>query len=196
MEEQQRQGSSLLLQRPLRQHQQQPLALSQHQQRWRTHPPPPNVRLAPASDPMSAALDSFLSHTDMDVGGFLQPGSSGASAPSNPRPSSTSSTSSSALVLFQCDAPGVQEQLSPNPLLVPVSQLDLDSLMVGAKVYRCPVCDREVRERADFLRHYMTHTGEKPFCCDFCPYKAGRRFTLMRHVKTLHPEKFFPSNFL
>lgn len=74
--------------------------------------------------------------------------------------------------------------------ILPVSQLNLDELGTGGRCFRCPVCAREVKERTDFIRHYMTHTGEKPFWCQLCSYKASRKYTLMRHLKTVHTELF------
>lgn len=90
------------------------------------------------------------------------------------------------------DEMGQHEQ----PFLTPVSQLDLSQLLTETRLYRCPVCDRESRSKVEFVRHYMTHSGEKPFCCAHCAYKATRKYTLLRHIKTLHPEKYYSSDLL
>lgn len=79
--------------------------------------------------------------------------------------------------------------------LLPVALLDLNQLMTENRCYRCPGCGREIREKVDFIRHYMIHTGERPYCCNYCSYKATRKFTLIRHVKSIHPEVCGPPTF-
>jgi len=70
--------------------------------------------------------------------------------------------------------------------IVPVNELNISNLLTLGKTFKCPVCGKEMRSKVEFVRHYMTHTGERPFCCTFCSYKSTRKFTLLRHVRTVH----------
>ena len=98
------------------------------------------------------------------------------------------------LLVSQIPFDDVDENQLHQQYIVPVSELDMNMLLKENRCYQCPVCHRDVREKADFVRHYMIHTGEKPFCCKFCPYKATRKFTLFRHIRTVHPEQYFPKS--
>lgn len=83
---------------------------------------------------------------------------------------------------------GDQDKSQPVLLgaVVPVNELDIASLLTPERTHRCPVCAKEVRSKVEFVRHYMTHTGERPFCCSHCSYKSTRKFTLIRHIKAVH----------
>ncbi|KAF2363558.1 Zinc finger C2H2-type, partial [Trinorchestia longiramus] len=53
--------------------------------------------------------------------------------------------------------------------------------------YTCPVCAKEIFNKADFRRHYMVHTGERPYPCSHCPYRARQLYNLRSHVSNKHP---------
>lgn len=53
--------------------------------------------------------------------------------------------------------------------------------------YTCPVCGKEFYNKADFRRHYMVHTGEKPFACPHCPHRAKQLAKIRYHINSNHP---------
>jgi len=51
----------------------------------------------------------------------------------------------------------------------------------------CPYCGRLFHHKHDFLKHFRTHTGEKPFACAHCPYRSTEGSTMRRHNRFKHP---------
>ncbi|KAK4324198.1 hypothetical protein Pmani_005200 [Petrolisthes manimaculis] len=52
----------------------------------------------------------------------------------------------------------------------------------------CTVCQKPFNHKGNFLKHYRTHTGEKPFQCPKCPYKATQKAHLTSHMLGKHGE--------
>ncbi|XP_071515049.1 uncharacterized protein [Panulirus ornatus] len=52
----------------------------------------------------------------------------------------------------------------------------------------CAVCQKAFNHRGNFMKHYRTHTGEKPFQCTKCPYKATQKAHLTTHMLGRHGE--------
>ncbi|KAK3869711.1 hypothetical protein Pcinc_025004 [Petrolisthes cinctipes] len=52
----------------------------------------------------------------------------------------------------------------------------------------CTVCQKPFNHKGNFLKHYRTHTGEKPFQCPKCPYKATQKAHLTSHMLGRHGE--------
>ncbi|KAG7165921.1 RE1-silencing transcription factor-like 3 [Homarus americanus] len=52
----------------------------------------------------------------------------------------------------------------------------------------CAVCHKSFNHRGNFMKHYRTHTGEKPFQCTKCPYKATQKAHLTTHMLGRHGE--------
>ncbi|GBN29421.1 Zinc finger protein 34 [Araneus ventricosus] len=55
----------------------------------------------------------------------------------------------------------------------------------------CPRCGKGVGKKHHLVRHYRTHTGEKPFACDKCEKVFGRKDHLVIHYRTHTGEKVF-----
>lgn len=55
-----------------------------------------------------------------------------------------------------------------------------------SSVIFCNVCQRSFNHKGNFLKHYRTHTGEKPFPCPKCPYKATQKAHLSTHILARH----------
>ncbi|XP_018023142.1 protein tramtrack, beta isoform isoform X14 [Hyalella azteca] len=70
--------------------------------------------------------------------------------------------------------------------LVPFASLHTSEILTDDRRYRCPVCAKQMRNKQDFRRHYMTHSGEKPHGCPFCSYRTCSTTNLRKHVRTLH----------
>ncbi|XP_063864180.1 longitudinals lacking protein, isoforms H/M/V-like isoform X10 [Scylla paramamosain] len=56
----------------------------------------------------------------------------------------------------------------------------------------CAFCQKGFNHKGNFMKHYRTHTGEKPFQCPKCPYKATQKAHLTTHMVGRHGE--FPKS--
>uniref|UniRef100_A0A336LGN7 CSON009993 protein n=1 Tax=Culicoides sonorensis TaxID=179676 RepID=A0A336LGN7_CULSO len=54
----------------------------------------------------------------------------------------------------------------------------------GRRVVYCPCCEKSFYRPADLLRHYRTHTDERPFGCDRCIAKFRTTNALRAHKKS------------
>ncbi|CAL4066312.1 unnamed protein product, partial [Meganyctiphanes norvegica] len=50
----------------------------------------------------------------------------------------------------------------------------------------CPFCSKIYHHKSTFVRHYLTHTGEKPVSCPHCPHRATRNEHMRRHIASRH----------
>lgn len=73
--------------------------------------------------------------------------------------------------------------------IVPFSQLNFEELLTPNKMYLCPICMKEMRDKFYLRRHYMIHTGEKPFACSFCQYRGKRKEELHYHIIRKHTKQ-------
>jgi len=39
------------------------------------------------------------------------------------------------------------------------------------------------------MKHYSTHTLDKPIACMYCPYRTIQNYHLKRHISRIHPDK-------
>ncbi|XP_053623305.1 zinc finger protein with KRAB and SCAN domains 8-like [Plodia interpunctella] len=69
-----------------------------------------------------------------------------------------------------------------------------ESTTETARGHWCDVCQRWFRYNSDMMRHYRTHTGEKPFQCNICNYRCTVKSSLLSHFRTHTGEKPFQCN--
>ncbi|KAK7082268.1 hypothetical protein SK128_027459 [Halocaridina rubra] len=50
----------------------------------------------------------------------------------------------------------------------------------------CPLCGRVFQHKNNFLKHYKTHTGEKPFACIYCSFRTIQKVNLKTHMRNIH----------
>jgi len=50
----------------------------------------------------------------------------------------------------------------------------------------CPFCSKIYHHKSTFMRHYLTHTGEKPISCPHCAYRAARKEHMRKHIANRH----------
>ena len=61
--------------------------------------------------------------------------------------------------------------MSKLKLVIP---LKVDKMMIPkwihtrGEVFAFPKCDKSFKDKSEFKKHYMTHTGERPFACSKC----------------------------
>lgn len=53
-------------------------------------------------------------------------------------------------------------------------------------MYSCPACDKTFSTRSAIVRHYRTHTGERPFPCDFCNKTFSSKTSVESHLLRQH----------
>ena len=56
----------------------------------------------------------------------------------------------------------------------------------GARVYKCPFCPKEMKNRSHIKEHIRVHTGERPFVCEICSYAFIQRNILKTHMRRVH----------
>ena len=59
------------------------------------------------------------------------------------------------------------------------------------KVLNCDNCSYTCTENSDLVKHFRTHTEEKPYKCKECSYTCSVKFNLIRHQRTHTGEKPF-----
>ena len=68
--------------------------------------------------------------------------------------------------------------------------LQLTPILIGPRLWGCPLCSLTHDHKRNMERHIMTHTGEKPFKCQYCDYSANRKYSLTSHMRYKHADKF------
>ena len=57
----------------------------------------------------------------------------------------------------------------------------------GMSVYRCDLCDHEVKRKYNIMIHRESHDRRLSlFGCSYCAYKVNRRYHMEKHIKKLH----------
>ena len=56
----------------------------------------------------------------------------------------------------------------------------------GETLYRCDLCDHQVRVKGSIINHRKSHFKFHPFGCGYCDYKTSNRFFLVSHCNDVH----------
>ena len=56
--------------------------------------------------------------------------------------------------------------------------------------FSCSYCDKKFKFMAEFKRHEIIHTDEKPFSCDLCSKTFKRKYNLKVHLIKEHQRNF------
>ena len=70
------------------------------------------------------------------------------------------------------------------------SQFDYSTLRVtnanGDSLYRCDLCDHQVRVKASIVKHRKTHFKYHPLGCGYCDFRTSKSFFLECHNNNVH----------
>ena len=55
-------------------------------------------------------------------------------------------------------------------------------------LFLCKFCNKKFMRFNDLLKHYRTHTGERPFKCNICSKRFSLLGNLIKHKKIICPD--------
>ncbi len=56
------------------------------------------------------------------------------------------------------------------------------------RIFACNQCSYQCVRRANLIRHFRVHSGEKPFRCDKCPYRCSDKSNMRAHKRAIHSD--------
>ena len=56
----------------------------------------------------------------------------------------------------------------------------------GLSMYKCNLCDHEVRSKDKMVFHYKSHAQFRSYGCGYCAYKAVNKFFVQKHINKVH----------
>ena len=65
------------------------------------------------------------------------------------------------------------------PSYIPVTALQLGELR---RQFECPLCRKVFQHRSKFIRHYKTHTEERPYPCPVCGEAFKHQWNMKAHL--------------
>lgn len=80
------------------------------------------------------------------------------------------------------------EPTTSNVCLSPAVEGQHDPQAVD-RPFKCDMCEKDFKSKADFQKHLRTHTGEKPYSCSFCSKNFSQRSSLNLHLRIHSGEK-------
>lgn len=72
---------------------------------------------------------------------------------------------------------------------VPAAVGDQAAPHAADRPFKCDVCGKDFKSKANFQKHLRTHTGEKPYSCSFCSKNFSQRSSLNLHLRIHSGEK-------
>ena len=63
----------------------------------------------------------------------------------------------------------------------------------GEPVYRCDMCDHEVKSKASMIAHRQSHSKFRRFGCNYCAYRCSQIIFMGSHIINVHPGR--PMNY-
>ena len=64
--------------------------------------------------------------------------------------------------------------------------LQIEPVRLGARQYKCPFCNKIMKDKSDMKKHIRIHTGEKPYSCDYCPRTFASTSHCYSHIRNVH----------